>query len=103
MCILAAEWWVHTRPHSCGHQFHFDSDETALCSGQQAQHPIVTAIIYLSPAPMGQENIAIGGPTIITDQTLQSENLASEGFTFLPRQNRMIAFDARYLHGKKLE
>jgi hypothetical protein len=65
-----------------------------------AQHPIVTAIIYLSPAPEGQEDVAIGGPTIVTDQTLQSEHLASEGFMFLPRQNRMIAFDARYLHGE---
>ena len=32
-----AEWWVHSRPHSSGHQFHFDSDETALYGGEHAQ------------------------------------------------------------------
>ena len=32
-----AEWWVHSRPHTSGHQFHFDSDETALYGGEQAQ------------------------------------------------------------------
>ena len=98
-CGCLAEWWAHTRPHSCGHQFHFDSDETALCAGQHAQHPIATAILYLSPAEDGDENSIIGGPTIVTNQTLQSEYLASEGFMFLPKENRMVAFDARYLHG----
>ena len=34
-----AEWWVHSRPHTSGHQFHFDSDETALYGGEQAQVP----------------------------------------------------------------
>jgi hypothetical protein len=32
-----AEWWVHSRPHTSGHQFHFDSDETAMYGGEQAQ------------------------------------------------------------------
>jgi hypothetical protein len=32
-----AEWWVHSRPHTSGHQFHFDSDETALYGGEQPQ------------------------------------------------------------------
>jgi uncharacterized membrane protein YgcG len=32
-----AEWWVHSRPHTSGHQFHFDSDETATCDGEQAR------------------------------------------------------------------
>lgn len=96
---------MHTRPHSCGHQFHFDSDETALCAGQQAQHPIATCIIYLSPPGEGEEGneppeYAIGGPTVVTNQTLQDEYLASEGFMFLPKENRMVSFDARYLHGK---
>ena len=29
-----AEWWVHSRAHSSGHQLHFDSDETGIENGQ---------------------------------------------------------------------
>eukprot|EP00798_Chlamydomonas_sp_ICE-L_P031583 gene31583-6779_t len=25
-----AEWWAHCRPHSCGHQMHFDSDNEGM-------------------------------------------------------------------------
>jgi hypothetical protein len=28
-CVYA-EWWVHTRPHSSGHQLHFDSDNEGI-------------------------------------------------------------------------
>ena len=27
---LYAEWWVHTRPHTSGHQMHFDSDNEGM-------------------------------------------------------------------------
>lgn len=94
---FVAEWWVHSRPHSCGHQFHFDSDETLIYAGKKAQHPIMSCVLYLTPDSDGGESV--GGPTVVTNQTLQSEGLATEGFMFLPRENRMVTFDARYLHG----
>jgi len=52
-----AEWWVHTRPHSNGHQLHFDSDETRIEAGQSAAHPIVSCVLFLSEG--------IGGDAII--------------------------------------
>ena len=58
----------------------------------------MTAILYLTP-DTGTDR-SIGGPTVVTNQTLQSEGLATEGFMFLPKENRMIAFDAKYLHGE---
>jgi len=42
-----AEWWVHSRPHSNGHQLHFDSDETRIMAGRTPQHPIVSTVLYL--------------------------------------------------------
>ncbi len=96
----SAEWWVHSRPHTCGHQFHFDSDETAVLAGRNARHPILSCVLYLTPGGDGDDDLpTIGGPTIVTDQTLQSAGLATEGFSFLPKYNRVIAFDSRYLHG----
>lgn len=95
---MPAEWWVHSRPHSCGHQFHFDSDETLICAGHKAQHPVMTCILYLTPD--AGSDLSIGGPTVVTNQTLQSEGLATEGIMFLPKENRMIVFDAKYLHGR---
>jgi len=86
-----AEWWVHSRPHTSGHQFHFDSDETALYGGDQAQHPIASCIIYLSEG--------VGGPTVVTNQTLASTSLASYGFLMHPQENRLAVFDATFLHG----
>jgi hypothetical protein len=35
----------------------------------------------------------------VTDQTLQSEGLATHGFMFHPKENRLVAFDSKYLHG----
>jgi hypothetical protein len=89
---------VHSRPHSCGHQFHFDSDETRIYAGQNARHPLMSCVLYLTPG--GGREESVGGPTVITNQTLQSEGLATEGFMFLPKENRMVAFDSKYLHGE---
>lgn len=25
-----AEWWAHKRPHACGHQMHYDSDNEGI-------------------------------------------------------------------------
>jgi hypothetical protein len=44
---ILAEWWVHSRPHSNGHQLHFDSDETRIMGGRTPQHPLVSTVLYL--------------------------------------------------------
>lgn len=89
-----AEWWVHTRPHSSGHQLHFDSDETRTQSTGDAAHPLVSLVLYV-----GENADMVGGPTLITDQTLQSQRLAEKGWLCFPKTNRALAFDAKYLHG----
>lgn len=91
--VGVAEWWVHSRPHTSGHQLHFDSDETGISEGKQAIHPLVSCVLYL--------NDHCGGPTLVTDQTLQG-SLASKGWICAPHINRLVAFDATYLHGKCL-
>ena len=90
-----AEWWVHSRPHSSGHQLHFDSDETGLEGGGRAEHPICSLVLYLGD---DREHAAVGGPTLVTDQTLGGP-LATRGWLCHPRCNRLAAFDAQYLHG----
>lgn len=98
---------MHSRPHSCGHQFHFDSDETAIYAGKSAKHPIISCVLYLSPDfvessddfPSHEMIRNIGGPTVVTDQTLHSDGLATHGFMFHPKENRLVSFDAKYLHG----
>ena len=89
-----AEWWVHTRPHSSGHQLHFDSDETRTQSTGVAAHPLVSLVVYVNEC-----SELVGGPTLITDQTLPSQRLANKGWLCFPKCNRVLAFDARYLHG----
>ncbi len=51
-----AEWWVHTRPHSNGHQLHYDSDETRIEAGRSPAHPIVSTVLFLSD-DIGGKNI----------------------------------------------
>jgi len=90
-----AEWWVHTRPHSCGHQLHFDSDETYIEDGGKPTHPLLSCIVYLEE--YSDSNIC-GGSTLITNQTLGGA-LATKGWHCVPKSNRMLIFDAKYLHG----
>merc|ERR1712070_1103032 len=52
------EWWAHCRPHQCGHQLHFDSDNEAA---EGARHPLCSVVLYLE-APHG-----LGGPTLVLD------------------------------------
>ncbi len=78
------------RPHSSGHQLHFDSDETAIESGKPPMHPIVSSVLYLSDST--------GGPTLVTNQLLKGD-LATEGWLVPPKKNRLATFDAKYLHG----
>lgn len=87
-----AEWWVHSRPHPSGHQLHYDSDETRIEGGGNPQHPICSCILYL------EEDERIGGPTLVTDQTLGG-TMATRGWLCFPKLNRLVAFDATMLHG----
>lgn len=112
-----AEWWVHSRPFSNGHQFHYDSDETNTSNGGKPQHPIVTSVIYCTEPEQetvrSGEFVSMGGPTLVTNQTLEcnlaelngtavgekARLLADKGWLCHPQYNRMVTFDARYLHG----
>ena len=78
------------RPHSSGHQLHFDSDETAIEDGRPPMHPILSSVLYVSSST--------GGPTLVTNQLLKG-TLATEGWLVPPKKNRLATFDAKYLHG----
>ena len=66
LLLYTAEWWVHSRSHTSGHQLHFDSDETRIEGGGTPRHPIASIVIYL-----GQNDV--GGPTLVTDQLLGND------------------------------
>ena len=84
------EWWAHRRPHCHAHQMHFDSDNEG--AGSEIRNPIASTILYLSPA-------GIGGPTLVTTQTLHSKTLGKNGWLIFPNENSLGVFDGRYLHG----
>jgi hypothetical protein len=83
------EWWTHCWPHCSGHQMHFDSEDEGMGG---VRHPICSTVLYLTPA-------GLGGPTLITDQTVASSQLAACGWLAHPRENRLAGFDGRLLHG----
>jgi len=83
-----AEWWAHCRPHSTGHQLHFDSDDEGRAG---VRNPIVSSALYLTSG--------IGGPTIVTDQAIGSARLAQRGWATLPHTNRLLMFNGKFLHG----
>ena len=58
---MVAEWWLHSRPHTAGHQLHYDTDEQRLRSGAGVHCPLVSTVLYLSGA-------AAAGPTVVLDQ-----------------------------------
>ncbi|KAJ3224318.1 hypothetical protein HDU81_008623 [Chytriomyces hyalinus] len=98
----SAEWWVHSRVHSAGHQLHFDSAHEgksgAATSGDNKTkkrrvgpvHPIASCVIYLSEG--------CGGPTMVTNQRL-GDPLADRGWMVESRVNRLVVFDGSVLHG----
>ena len=85
--IKYAEWWAHCRPHHMGHQFHYDSENEGK---DVLRHPLFSSVLYLDST--------VGGPTIITNQTLKSQ-LANKGWAIFPKNNRLSIFDSSYLHG----
>jgi hypothetical protein len=85
------EMWAHNRPHSSGHQLHFDSDNEGKGG---VRNPIISTVLNLS------EMIGVGGPSLITNQTLQTTSLSNvRGWLAYLRPRQMVAFDGRMLHG----
>ena len=82
------ELWAHNRPHASGHQMHFDSDDEGRGG---VRNPIVSTILYVCAEG--------GGPSIVTNQQLDSVNLANKGWLAHPKPSRLVAFDGRVLHG----
>ncbi|CAM9323791.1 unnamed protein product [Scytosiphon promiscuus] len=82
------EWWAHRRPHSSGHQMHFDSDNEGRGG---VRNPIVSVVVYVTGD--------VGGPTLVTTQRLTSKRLADRGWIVHPRVNRVCMFDGGVLHG----
>mgnify|MGYP001104609757 FL=1 len=83
-----AEWWAHCRPHSSGHQLHFDSDDEGRGG---VRNPIVSSVIFL--------DARVGGPTLVTNQPFGSRKLADHGWLVSPSENRLVVFDGSMLHG----
>jgi hypothetical protein len=114
----SVEWWCHRRDKSSAfaHQLHFDLDENALKGYKSSMkpkkvdrkflpnsrrekgvsirddlHPVVSTVLYLR----GKN----GAPTIVTDQTLDADSVASQAWLCHPAENRLLAFDGKLLHG----
>ncbi|CAM9724621.1 unnamed protein product, partial [Phaeothamnion confervicola] len=82
-----AEWWAHCRPHSSGHQMHFDSDNEGVGI---VRNPICSCVLFVDGG--------CGGPTLVTDQTMAGP-LARSGWLVHPKTNRVVVFDGSVLHG----
>lgn len=85
-----AEWWVHSRVHGAGHQMHYDSDEKHIARGGAPRHPLFSCVLYLCED--------VGGPTVVTDQKLGGSR-GTKSWICMPKMNRLLFFDATYLHG----
>jgi hypothetical protein len=83
-----AEWWAHCRPHSAGHQLHFDSDNEGEGG---VKNPIISSVLYI--------DAEAGGPTLVTNQKFGEMMLAQEGCLIDPKENRLGIFDGSLLHG----
>jgi len=96
-----AEWWAHCRCHSSGHQLHFDSAFEGETSGG-AQNPLVSCVLYLSTTSAStcasSGEVAIGGPTLVTNQRLTDTNMATRGHLVRPKENRLCMFKGDLLH-----
>ena len=113
--MTAAVACIGRREHA-GHAFHFDEARPSLPLPQQfsllgffnplrvAQdhpttestgewhHPAATMLIYLTPP-------SVGGPTIVLNQTRNSEELAEVGWVVTPAKGMVAVFDGTLLHG----
>lgn len=114
---IYVEVWAHNRPHASGHQLHFDSDDEGR--GKTVRNPIMSTILYLSGNGADDGNDGgndggtnnnnhgrrsslggvVGGPSLITNQRLDSTRLATKGWLAHGMPRRMVAFDGQVLHG----
>jgi hypothetical protein len=88
MNCSAAEWWCHCRPHSSGHQFHFDSDDEGRGG---VRNPVASCVLNLTEG--------VGGETLVTTQTVAATSLMHDGWLCEGRRNRLLAFKGNLLHG----
>jgi hypothetical protein len=88
MNCSAAEWWCHCRPHSSGHQFHFDSDDEGRGG---VRNPVASCVLNLTEG--------VGGETLVTTQTVNATSLMHDGWLCEGRRNRLLAFKGNLLHG----
>ncbi len=94
--VHSYEWWSHCRNDAKSggaHQLHFDLDETRLAKSGKAHSPLVSVVIYLTN---GSSNLA---PTLVTDQVLHPDSVASHAVLCTPKQGRILMFDGQLLHG----
>lgn len=89
MDCTAAEWWAHCRPHSSGHQLHFDSDDEGRGG---VRNPVCSTVTNLSTH-------TFGGETLVTTQTSKGKSLATNGWLCSNRHNRLLTFRGDLLHG----
>ena len=95
------EMWSHNRPHASGHQMHFDSDDEGRGG---VKNPIISTILYITACEQVKNDVDdctsyTGGPSLVTNQKLESGSLATRGWLAYPKPKRLVAFDGRYLHG----
>jgi hypothetical protein len=88
MNCTAAEWWCHCRPHSSGHQFHFDSDDEGRGG---VRNPVASSVLNMTER--------VGGETLVTTQTVAATSLMHDGWLCEGRRNRLLAFKGNLLHG----
>jgi hypothetical protein len=84
-----AEWWAQWKPHHAGHELHFDSVQDPATG--RIRTPIVSTVLYLSDT--------VGGATLVTDQALDSYQMAQTGYLCDPLVNRLLYFAGNLLHG----
>lgn len=77
--IRFAEIWAHNRPHACGHQLHYDSDDEGRGG---VRSPMITSVMFVQ----GKS----GGPTLLTNQYLGDTSLGTTGWLCEPRDNRLL-------------
>lgn len=63
---VIAEWWLHSRAHTAGHQLHYDTDEQRLRRGHGVHCPAVSTVLYLEAGG--------GSPTIVPTPFRMREN-----------------------------
>jgi hypothetical protein len=93
-----AEWWAHARPHACGHQMHFDSDDEGARASRGGKndairHPICSVVIFV--------NGRSGGPTLVTDQTPSSRRLARRGWLAAPKARSVTLAPVPYTRPRR--